>query len=158
MFVAYLEHIQQIRPHYRRSCLKSVKVFVRSPSSYPCQWVSDSFRCDAIASPSFESLFLFLTGRPEEPKFWHLFHQIKRVPRKPKRAFFRRTCSFQTEDVSQCHRAYCPYVCSGETILPFIQKVALKRKLHFIQEVALTTSSGFWAGLDPNSRPHCSSL
>ena len=34
-------------------------------------------------------------------KFWHLFHQTKRVPCKPKRASFRRTCSFQTADVSQ---------------------------------------------------------
>ena len=65
-------------------------------------------------------------------KFWHLFHQFKRVPCKPMRAFFRRTCSFQTADVSQCHRAYYPYVCSGETILPFIQEVALKRELQYL--------------------------
>ena len=35
---------------------------IASPGSYPCQsiseWVSDSFRCDAIASPSFASLFV----------------------------------------------------------------------------------------------------
>ena len=29
---------------------------IASPSSYPCQWVSDGFKSDVIASPSFSSL------------------------------------------------------------------------------------------------------
>ena len=53
---------------------------IASPSSYPCQRVGlsviNSFRCDAIASPSFASLFLQQSDFVDFVPFRHFIHIV----------------------------------------------------------------------------------
>ena len=55
---------------WKLELVKNMQVFlffldaIASYGSHPCKWVIDSFRCDAIASPSFASLLL--KGYPDE--------------------------------------------------------------------------------------------